>query len=75
MNRIDRMQSETGREHPVVRRRRAASLDVTGDRRPSFLAGTRRDLVLEQRADATKPDVPERVDALVLTRSLNSPGD
>src|SRR6478609_3386413 len=47
MRRIDRMQPEACREHPVEGGRRATPLDVSKDRRPGLVAGPPLDLSLQ----------------------------
>ena len=61
---LDRVHAEPGRQHPVVRRRRAAPLDVAEHRAAGLLAGALLDLIGQPLPDAAQPDVTERVQLL-----------
>src|SRR3954462_8882430 len=61
MDRVDRRDAETGRQHAVEGRWRAAALDVAEDRRTRLEACPLLDLLLEPHADAAQARVAERV--------------
>ncbi len=62
MRGVDRADAEASREDPVVRRGRAASLDVAEHHGARLVAGALLDLLLEQMANAAEPLVAELVE-------------
>ncbi len=69
---VDRLDAEAGRDHPVVRGRRAAAQHVTERGHARFEPGALLDLVGEALTDAAEPHVAEVVDLarLQLHRAL-----